>query len=139
MAITSAVTDSYRLDQLDGKHLPGHTYMAALYDSGATLDTGTAAYTASHEVVGAGYVAGGTALAGRTVQLFGHVAVLDFTDPTWPASTITARGLLIYNSTLAGKNSVAVYNFGADFTSTSGLFTADLPTPGAATSLVQWA
>jgi hypothetical protein len=142
MPISSSITNSFRLEALQGIHLAAHTYNLALFLAAAALDTATTTYTgaASEVPAGGGYATGGIALTGAVYQLFGNVACLDFTDPVWNPSTIaTARGFLIYNATLAGKNSVMTYNFGADYTSTNGPFTADLPAPGAATSLIQWA
>ena len=52
------------------------------------------------------------------------------------SSTITARGALIYNSSKSNK-SVAVLDFGADKTSTSGDFTIIMPTPDASNALIR--
>jgi len=54
-------------------------------------------------------------------------AVWTFTAPSWSSATITARGLLIYNNTAAGKNAIAVQDFGSDFTSTAGTFATTMP------------
>jgi hypothetical protein len=63
--------------------------------------------------------------------LAGDTGNLDFANPTWPASTITARGALIYNSSSAtnggaANEAVAVVNFGADITSTADTFTVTI-------------
>ena len=60
MAITSAVCDSYTLELLSGTHTNTDTYKIALYTSAATLSAATTAYSATNEVVGAGYTAGGS-------------------------------------------------------------------------------
>jgi hypothetical protein len=140
VAITSAVVNSFRRDALQGIHLASHVYKMALYlAASASLSTTTTAYTTTGEITGSGYSAGGIVLTGYLVQVLTNVACLDWTDPVWDPSTITADGFLIYNNTLAGKDAVMTYNFGAPYTSTNGPFTANLPTPGAATSLIQWA
>lgn len=139
MAITQAMANVYKRDVHDGKHLPGHEYRIALYVAAATLDATTAAYSATNEVVGTGYTATGLVLTGRAVSLNTGVGCLDFTDAVWAASTITARGALIYNNTLAGKDVIAILDFGADITSTAGNFTVDFPAVGAATSLIRFA
>jgi len=137
MAITAAVCNSYKQEILQGTHASADTYMIALYTSTATLDATTTAYTATNEVSGTGYTAGGNALSGFTVSGSGSTAWLDFTtDPTWPTATITARGALIYNSSKTNK-AVAVLNFGSDVTSTASTFTVTFPTADAANALLR--
>lgn len=140
MAITAAICNSFKLEVLPtaaGVHLSGDVYKIALFTSAAALSKATTAYSATNEVVGAGYVAGGATLVGLTTALDTDTAMLDWTtDPTWPASTITARGALIYNSSKSNK-AVAVLDFGADITSTNGTFTVALPVPAAATAVVR--
>lgn len=137
MAITQAMCNSFKQDVLNGVHQPGDVYKIALYTSAAALDATTAAYSATNEVVGTGYSAGGATLSGFSVGGSGATAWLDWTtDPSWAASTITARGALIYNTTRSNK-AVAVLDFGSDKTSTSGTFTVVLPTPDASNALVR--
>lgn len=137
MAITSAVCDSYTLELLSGTHTNTDTYKIALYTSAATLSAATTAYSATNEVVGAGYTAGGVALSGFATSLDTGVAILDFTtDPSWTSATITARGALIYNSSKTNK-AVAVLDFGSDIASTNGTFTVQFPTAAAATGLIR--
>ena len=50
----------------------------------------------------------------------------DFANRSFTGVTLTARGALIYNSTDARK-AVAVLDFGADKTATSGTFTIQFP------------
>lgn len=130
MAITQAVCNSYKKEILDGVHLAADTYMIALYTSAATLSKSTTAYSATNEVSGTGYTAGGMALSGFTSALTSDTANLTWSDPSWTTATITARGALIYNSTRSNK-AVMVIDFGADITSTAGTFTVDLPATGA--------
>ena len=140
MAITTAVCTSFKSDLLAGTHLAADTYKIALYTNAATLGAGTTAYSATNEVAaGGGYSAGGATLSGYQVVTDGTTVILDWTtDPTWPASTITARGALIYNSSRSNK-AVAVFDFGSDITSTAGTFTATLPAATAAAGLVKLA
>jgi len=134
MAITAAVCNSYKQEILAGVHLSGDTYKIALYTSAATLSKATTAYSATNEVSGAGYTAGGATLTGFANGLDTDTATLDFADASWPSATITARGALIYNSSRSNK-AVCVLDFGADITSTNGTFTVTFPaaTAGAAT------
>jgi hypothetical protein len=136
MAIATAVCDSYTQEIMSGTHTNADTYKAALYSSSATLGAATTAYSATNEVSGTGYTAGGVALTGFSTSLDSGVAILDFADPSWANATITARGMLIYNSSKANK-AVAVFDFGVDVTSTNGTFTATLPAPTAAAGLIR--
>ena len=130
MAITTTMTNSYKQDILSGTQTSADTYKIALYTSLATLDASTTAYSATNEVVGTNYTAGGATLTGFTTGLSSSTAYLTFTNPTWSTSTITARGCLIYNSSKSNK-SVAAYDFGGDVTSTAGTFTVNFPAAGA--------
>jgi len=128
---TSAFTDQAKQDFLNGVHQPGDTYMIALYDAAATNDKTTTAYSATHEIAGTGYAAGGIALSGFTVGLVGDTAYIDFTtDPSWPSASFTAASALIYNASRSNK-ALAVIDFGGSFTATGGTFTVQLPAPGA--------
>lgn len=135
MPITTAICNSYKQEVLEGVHAVGDVYKIALYTSTATLGAATTAYSATNEVSGTGYTAGGATLSGIATGLSGSTAYLTFTDPTWSEATITARGCLIYNASKSNK-AVAAYDFGGDVVSTNGTFTVDLPAAGAA-SLVR--
>jgi len=132
---------SFKVELLKGVHdfsaAGGDTFKIALYDNNATFDASTTAYTASNEVVGAGYSAGGGTLTNIEPTSSGTTAFLDFADFTFSAATITARGALIYNDTAAGDPAVAVLDFGADKTSTSGNFTVVFPTADASNAIVR--
>src|SRR6185295_1759618 len=119
MAITAAVCNSFKQDVLNGVHQPGDTYKIALYTSAASLSKSTTAYSATNEVSGTGYSAGGLALSGFTVGLDTDTAYIDWTtDPVWNPATLSARGALIYNASRSNK-AVAVLDFGADIVSTN--------------------
>lgn len=138
MAITSAVCTSFKLELVNAIHdLDTDVLKIALYTSAATLGASTTAYSTTNEVSGTGYTAGGQTLAGAAITTSGTTIIVDFTDPSWPAATITARGCLIYNSTKANR-AVAVYDFGADKTSTSGTFTAVLPAADASNAIIRF-
>src|SRR6185369_15420484 len=128
MAITAAICNSFKKEILGGEHLAADAYKIALYTSAATLDSSTTAYSATNEVTGSGYSAGGIAMVGYTRAGSGAIQWIDWTtDPVWNPATITARGALIYNSSNANK-AVAVLDFGSDQISTNGPFTVVLPT-----------
>ena len=138
MAITTAMCSSFKEELLKGVHdFENDTFKMALYTSSATLGASTTAYTVTNEVSGTGYTAGGQDLDSPTVTLSGTTAFVDFADETWTGASITARGALIYNSTAAGNPAVAVFDFGADKTSTSGDFVVQFPTADASNAVIR--
>ena len=140
MPNVQTLTNQYKLDLANGVHLPAHDYRVALFTSAAVgLDASLTTYTGlANEVAnGNGYATGGKALANRVAQLIGTTAVIDWDDLVWPGATFTARYAVIYNNTLAGKNVIAILDFGVDKTASAGNFTLDFPAPGAATSLIR--
>ena len=137
MAISQSMCSSFKSELLGGIHdLDTDTIKIALYTSSATLDASTTAYSATNEVSGTGYTAGGNTLASPVISLDGTTAIVDFADSTWAAATITARGALIYNASKANR-AIAVLDFGADKTSTDGDFTVSMPAAAAATALIR--
>ena len=137
MAILQAIATSFKAEILQGIHDSADTYKIALYTSAATLGATTTAYSATNEVSGTGYTAGGQVLSGFNVTTSGTTAILDFTtDPSWANATITARGALIYNSSKTNK-AVYVLDFGSDISSTNGAFTVTFPTPDATNGLIR--
>lgn len=130
MAITTTLCNSYKQEVLEGVHSSSDTYKLALYTDAATLSAATTAYSATNEVEGTGYTAGGVELTGFTSGLSGSTAYVTFTDPAISTATITARGCLVYNSSKSNK-AVAAFDFGGNITSTNGTFTVDLPAAGA--------
>jgi hypothetical protein len=131
MAITQAMCTSFKADVLNKEQdLDADTLKIALYTSSATLDATTTAYSATNEVSGTGYSAGGVTLTSTTVATTGTTAYFDADDPEWTSASFTARGALIYNSTNADK-SIAVLDFGGDFTVSSGTFRIVFPAAGA--------
>lgn len=140
MAISQAMCTSFKVELLTGTHnftnSTGDTFKIALYTSSATLDATTTAYSATNEVSGTGYTAGGNTLTNVTPTSSGTTAFTDFADTTWSTATITARGALIYNSTESNK-AVCVLDFGSDKTSTAGDFTIIFPTADASNAIIR--
>lgn len=151
---TTAISRQFKLDMLNGKvNIQGTsplTYKMLLIKSGATgtydktlTNVGTPGSGApstsnvgTDEASGAGYTTGGATLAGGTVTLYTDTGTATFTSPvTWTTATISAIAAVVYES--VSKSVVGVYDFGGTVSSTAGTFTVTLPTPGAATSLVQ--
>lgn len=135
MTITAAIPNQTKLDTLIAGFPPGDVYKCAVYASSATFNKASTVYSASGEISGSGYTAGGQALTGMTQALDGDTAIMDFADPTW-TGTFTGRGAVIYNSS-KGNKICAVLDFGADITSTAGPFTVAMPVPAAATAVIR--
>ncbi len=130
---------SFKQQLFLGEHdLDTDTIKMALYTSTATLDASTTVYTTSNEVSSSGtnYTAGGNTLTGATVSLSGTTAFVDFADTSWAASTITARGALVYNASKSNK-AIAVLDFGSDKSSSSGTFTVQMPAATASDALIR--
>ena len=166
MAIgTSAICGSFKQQILAGIHfLTAHTrasstisadtFKVAMFTNSASIDADTTGYTTSNEVSGTNYSAGGATLSSVTIGLGDNssavpTAFVDFADTTFSSSTISsARGALIYNSTLssAGTGStvnhaadpaVAVINFGGDKSSSAGDFTIQYPANDANNAVIR--
>ena len=133
---------SFKKELLQGKHnftaSSGNTFKLALYTNSATFNAATTAYTSANEVSNSGsYSAGGGALTNVTPTSSGTTGLTDFADLAFTSATITARGALIYNDTAAGDPTVAVLDFGADKTSTTGTFTIQFPTADASNAIIR--
>ena len=128
MAFTgSYVTNSFENELFLAVHdFTTDVIKIALYTNSATLDNSTTAYSATNEVSGAGYTAGGKTLTATVTQI-GNYAVLDFADISWTSATFTCRGALIYNSSKSNK-SIFVLDFGTDKTVSSGTLAVQFPT-----------
>ena len=132
---------SFKKELLQGTHnftaSSGNTFKLAMYTNSASFTAATTAYTATNEVSNSGsYSAGGGALTNVTPTSSGTTALTDFADLEFTSATITARGALIYNDSAAGDPTVAVLDFGADKTSTTGTFTIQFPTADATNAII---
>ena len=137
MAIQQTMCSSFKQQLFLAQHdLSTDVIKIALYTSAANIGPDTTVYTTTNEITGTGYVAGGNTLTGVTVALSGTTAYVDFNDSTWAASSFTARGALLYNSSKSNK-AVAVLDFGADKTSSGTPFVIQMPTNTATTALLR--
>jgi hypothetical protein len=146
MAISQTATTSFKVELLQAVHNFGptspNTFYIALYTSAANIGPTTTVYTTSDEVVGTGYVAGGKALTITISPTSGTntngitTAYISFATVTWPNSTFTVRGALIYNVT-QGSKSVAVLDFGADKILTDDTLQVVFPTADANSAIVR--
>jgi hypothetical protein len=155
MAITQAMCTSFKAELMLAVHdfrvTGGDTFKLALYTSSATIDANTTAYTASNEVTGTNYTAGGGTLTRLGVVTSNNTAstgvgFTDFSDLTFANATITARGALIYNTTPSANSNanttltnaaVCALDFGSDKSSTDGDFTIIFPAATNTTAIIR--
>jgi hypothetical protein len=133
-SILQTQTTSFKTELYTGVHnLSTNTLKIALYTAAADLNEATTVYSATNEVSGGGYVAGGVTLTGVTISSSEYTAFVDFADVVFSAS-VTARCALIYNVT-QGNKSIAVLDFGSDKTSSN--FTITMPANTATAALIR--
>jgi len=149
MANTQAFCNQAKLDMMNGKHALGasvvrgttakDSYKAALYLASATVDKTTVAYSATGEVSGTNYTAGGVAVTTASapsltndVAHFTPSSSIVFTNVTLGTSF---DAVLIYNSSQA-NGALSVHTFGSQ-TVTAGDFTLTMPADTDTTGLVR--
>ena len=122
------------------------TFKAALYLTTATINASTTAYSATGEVSGTNYTAGGVTVTNATapastnssttagVAYWTPSASIAYTTVTLSTAFDT---MLIYNSTQSNK-SVSVHTFGSQ-TITAGTFTLTMPSNTTSTALLRLA
>lgn len=128
---------SFKTELLKGIHsFTSDTFKLALYTDAANLTlAGTTAYTATGEVSGTGYTAGGLALSGAAVTDDRGKALVSFDDLTFTGAVVTYRAALIYNATKSNR-AVLIIDFGpATGPETSPTIT--MPTASAVTALLR--
>ena len=151
MANTQAMCTSFKVDLFNAVHAfnaantPAHTvstadsFKAALYLASATINASTTAYTATGEVTGAGYTAGGVSTG--VFNAPASTGTTSFVQPTNPISytgvTLSSSFdcVLIYNTSQSNK-SVSVHTFTAQ-TITAGTFTLTMPTNDSTNALLR--
>jgi hypothetical protein len=135
----------------DFRNTGGDTFKLALYTSSANIDANSTSYSATNEVTGTNYTAGGNTLVNGGVTASNTSAsagtgFTTFSNTTWANATITARGALIYNTTPSANGTanttltnaaVAVLDFGSDKTSTAGDFTIIFPTANNTSAIIR--
>ena len=133
---------SFKQELLVGTHnftnSSGNTFKLALYTNSASFNAATTAYTTTNEVSNSGsYSQGGGTLTNVTPTTTGTTAVTDFNpDLSFTTATITARGALIYNSSVSNK-AIAVLDFGADKSSSSRTFSIVFPAKTATGAIIR--
>ena len=135
MSIVQTQTTSFKKELYTAVHnLATDTIKIALYTANADLNEDTTVYSATNEVSGTGYTAGGETMTGVQISSSGYVAYANWDNVSWTAA-LTARCALIYNVT-QGNKSIAVLDFGSDKTSTT-TFTITMPANTSTTALIR--
>lgn len=150
MPNTQAMATSFKGELLNAYHNfsatnPARTintadsFKAALYLASATVNATTTAYTATGEVTGTNYTAGGVAITAWNAPTTSGT-----TGYTTPTASITYTNVtlstafdcvLIYNNT-QGNRAVSAHTFGSQ-TVTAGTFTLTMPTNDATNALIR--
>jgi len=120
------------------------TFKAALYLTSATVNASTTAYSATGEVTGTNYSAGGTTVTNATPPSSTNSSSTAGVGYWTPSASITYTNVtlstafdsvLIYNSTQSNK-AVSVHTFGSQ-TITAGNFTLTMPSNTTTTALLR--
>ncbi len=141
MANTQGIGYQWKLECLTsaGGNLNSTAIKAALYLASATTGPSNASYTATGEVSGTNYTAGGASVTNGTAALDGAVA--HWTPGaaiSWTTVTLSTSfdAVMIYDDTHASDRNIGVFTFGAT-TVTAGNFTINMPTDDGTTGLVR--
>ena len=150
MANTQSMCTSFMGELLTGTHNfttgTGDTFKAALYETTATYNAATTAYSTSGEVTGSGYSPGGVTVTNGTSPLSTNTSAtagVAYWTPsaslTYTSVTLTTAfdAVLIYNSSKSNK-AVSVHTFGSQ-TVTAGTFTLTMPTNNTTNALLRLA
>ena len=161
MANTQSMCTSFLSELMLGQHQLGtstivsrgsltspttDTVKAALYLASATITANTTAYTATGEVSGTNYTAGGVTVTNATAPTNANSSATAGVGYWTPSASITYTtvtlstafdAVLLYNSTQSNK-AIAVYKFGSQ-TITAGTFTLTMPSNTTSTALLRLA
>ncbi len=161
MANTQSMCTSFMQQLMVGEHQLGtatlvsrtsltapttDTLKAALYLTTATVNASTTAYSASNEVSGTGYTAGGVVVTNATAPTSTNASATAGVAFFTPSASITYTtvtlatafdAVLIYNFTQSNK-AISVHTFGSQ-TITAGTFTLTMPANTTSTALIRLA
>jgi len=161
MANTQSMATSFLSELMLGQHQLGvstivsrgsltapttDTLKAALYLASATINASTTIYSATGEVSGANYSAGGVTVTNATAPTFTNASATAGVGYWTPSASIVYTSVtlttsfdcvLLYNSTQSDK-AISVYTFTAQ-TITSGTLTLTMPSSTTTTALLRLA
>ena len=156
MANSQALAVSFKAEVMRGEHQLGAATLtsrtsltspttdavkAALYLVSATTNGSNTAYTATGEVSGTGYTAGGVTVTNATAPTTNSTSGVWTPSASIVYTTVTLStafdAVMIYNSTQSNK-AIGVYTFGSQ-TITAGTFTLTMPANTAGNALISLA
>jgi len=161
MANTQSMVTSFLSELMLGQHQLGtstivsrgsltapttDTVKAALYLASATVNASTTAYSATGEVSGTNYIAGGVTVTNATAPTFTNASATAGVGYWTPSASIVYTSVtlttsfdcvLLYNSTQSNK-AISVYTFTAQ-TINAGTFTLTMPSSTTTTALLRLA
>ena len=156
MANTQSMCTSFMGDLFNAVHNFGtaptrassasDTFKAALYYTTSTLNASTTAYSATGEVSGTNYSAGGVTVTNANAPASTNSSATAGVAYWTPSASITYTSVtlssafdavLIYNSSKSNK-AVSVHTFGSQ-TVTAGTFTLTMPSNTTSTALIRLA
>jgi len=139
MANSTAICTSFKAEILQAYHNLGttvtrasttaDTIKAALYLTTGSIGAGTTAYSATNEVSGTNYTAGGATVTNATAPSTSGTSAVwtPSASITWSNVTLSTAfdTVLLYNSTQSNR-AILSFNFGSQ-TITAGNFTLTMP------------
>jgi hypothetical protein len=140
--IAQTLTTSFKTQLLTATHdfttSTGDVFKIALYLPTASIGDDTTVYTATGEISGTGYTAGGITITAITPTSSGTTAFVSFNTTTFTGLVNSSiAGALIYNSSKSNK-SVAVLDFGGTKISTVATpLVITFPTASATTAIIR--
>lgn len=151
-ANSAGMCSQFKVDVMNGLHAFGTSvvrgattkdaYKAALYLVSASRGPSDTVYSATGEVSGTNYSAGGVAVTtgtapslSGTTAIFTPSASIQYVNVTLSTAF---DAMLLYNDTSATKLAVAVFTFGSQ-TITAGTFTLTMPVNDASNALIRFA
>lgn len=148
MANAQAMCTSFKVELFNGIHALGtsvtrgattaDTTKAALYGTAGSIGAATTAYSATNEVSGAGYSAGGITTPSWIAPGSSSTTAFTTLSGSLVYSAVTIGpfdAVLIYNSTQSNK-AISTHTFGSQ-TVTAANFTLTMPTNDASNALLR--
>jgi hypothetical protein len=154
MANSQAMSTSFKSELLLGAHQFGtvtlvsrtsltspttDTIKAALYLASGSQGAATTAYSATNEVTGTGYTAGGVTVTNATAPTTSGTTAYWTPSASFAWTTVTLAtafdAVTLYNSTQSNR-AISTHTFGST-TITAGNFTLTMPTNDASNALIR--
>ena len=142
MTITSAITDSFKAELLEGLHnCAGDAFKLALIVANptGTYDQTITSYSqlGTDEIpAGMGYTQGGQTLTNSGVGQSGSQSYTSWGNALWSSSTMSPGGALLYNSSKSNR-AICVLAFPARISTVNGSLSVVMPSLAPNTALIE--